>query len=174
MLIGLIVCLAVFAAATVLGYGWRRRSGALRLVGHAGVREAAGSADAGDAARPAGAARRRGGPLTGPQLGSPLGERATLVQFSTAFCAPCRATRRILAEVAAVVEGVTHVEIDAGSNLALVRALGISSTPTVLVLAPDGAVVRRGTGQPRKADVLAAVAAAESGQTAHGRAVTGG
>ena len=29
-----------------------------------------------------------------------LGERATLLQFSSAFCAPCRATRRVLADVA--------------------------------------------------------------------------
>src|SRR6478609_1166301 len=32
-----------------------------------------------------------------------LGDKATLVQFSSAFCAPCRATRRTLSEVAAVV-----------------------------------------------------------------------
>ena len=30
-----------------------------------------------------------------------LGERATLLQFSSAFCAPCRATRRVLGEVMA-------------------------------------------------------------------------
>ncbi|MGZ5405796.1 MAG: hypothetical protein ACXWDL_14175, partial [Nocardioides sp.] len=35
-------------------------------------------------------------------LGDRLGERATLLQFSSAFCAPCRATRRVLADVAAV------------------------------------------------------------------------
>ena len=34
------------------------------------------------------------------ELGAPLGERATLVQFSTAFCQPCRATRRVLGDVA--------------------------------------------------------------------------
>ena len=28
-----------------------------------------------------------------------LGERATLLQFSSAFCAPCRATRRVLGDV---------------------------------------------------------------------------
>ena len=53
-----------------------------------------------------------------------LGERATLLQFSSAFCAPCRATRRTLAEVAAMVPGVTHVEVDAEHHLDLVRRLG--------------------------------------------------
>ncbi|WP_395359401.1 TlpA family protein disulfide reductase [Streptomyces sp. YH02] len=94
----------------------------------------------------------------GPEaLGEPLGERATLVQFSTAFCQPCRATRRTLAEVAAMVPGIGHVEIDAEERLDLVRALGIARTPTVLVLDRTGRVVRRAAGQPRKADVIAAL-----------------
>ncbi|WP_030737442.1 thioredoxin family protein [Streptomyces sp. NRRL S-31] len=94
------------------------------------------------------------------ELGAELGERATLVQFSSAFCAPCRATRRVLGEVAGMVPGVTHVEIDAEAHLDLVRALEILKTPTVLVLDACGRVVRRATGQPRKADVIAALAAA--------------
>jgi thiol-disulfide isomerase/thioredoxin len=89
-----------------------------------------------------------------------LGERATLVQFSTAFCQPCRATRRILGEVADMVAGVAHVEVDAESRLDLVRELGITATPTVLVLDADGHVVRRAAGLPRKADVIAALGAA--------------
>ncbi len=95
--------------------------------------------------------------LGAAELGGPLGERATLVQFSSAFCAPCRATRRVLGEVAAMVPGVTHVEIDAEDQLDLVRELDILKTPTVLVLDADGRVVRRATGQPRKADVIAAL-----------------
>jgi thiol-disulfide isomerase/thioredoxin len=59
--------------------------------------------------------------LTGEQIGGALGERATLVQFSSAFCAPCRATRRILADVAGMTGGVAYVEIDAESRLDLVR-----------------------------------------------------
>ncbi|MFD7975131.1 TlpA family protein disulfide reductase [Streptomyces sp. NPDC059071] len=95
--------------------------------------------------------------LGAAQLGAELGERATLVQFSTAFCQPCRATRSTLAEVAAMVEGVGHVEIDAEERLDLVRALGVVRTPTVLVLDRTGRVVRRAAGQPRKADVIAAL-----------------
>ncbi|MGW2488426.1 TlpA family protein disulfide reductase [Streptomyces sp. NPDC001606] len=95
--------------------------------------------------------------LEAAELGGELGERATLVQFSSAFCAPCRATRRILGEVAAMVPGVTHVEIDAEARLDLVRALRIVKTPTVLVLDAAGREVRRAAGQPRKADVIAAL-----------------
>jgi len=96
--------------------------------------------------------------LTAEAIGAgQLGERATLVQFSSAFCQPCRATRRILAEVAGMVEGVTHVEVDAEARLERVRALRIMRTPTVLVLDARGRIVRRASGQPRKADVIAAL-----------------
>ncbi|NJP91955.1 thioredoxin family protein [Nonomuraea sp. FMUSA5-5] len=101
-----------------------------------------------------------GGRLSAADLGSELGQRATLVQFSTAFCQPCRATRRVLADVSALVPGVRHVEIDAESRLDLVRRLGITSTPTVLVLDAAGGIVKIASGQPRKAAVLAALAAA--------------
>ncbi|MGW5328183.1 TlpA family protein disulfide reductase [Streptomyces sp. NPDC004014] len=95
--------------------------------------------------------------LGAAELGGELGARATLVQFSTAFCAPCRATRRVLGEVAGMVPGVAHVEIDAEARLDLVRELGILRTPTVLVLDAGGRVVRRAAGQPRRADVIAAL-----------------
>ncbi|MER8161997.1 thioredoxin family protein [Streptomyces sp. NPDC094472] len=95
--------------------------------------------------------------LGAAELGADLGERATLLQFSSAFCQPCRATRRTLSEVAAMVDGVAHLEIDAESRLELVRALGIARTPTVLVLDAAGRIVRRASGQPRRADVIAAL-----------------
>ncbi|PDP87934.1 thiol reductase thioredoxin [Glycomyces fuscus] len=100
--------------------------------------------------------------LTAEEVGAPLGERATLVQFSTAFCQPCRATRRVLDEVAGMVDGVAHVEVDAESRLDLVRRLDVTATPTVLVLDASGRVVRRAAGQPRKPDVIAAIGAAVS------------
>ncbi|GAA1518813.1 thioredoxin family protein [Streptomyces albidochromogenes] len=101
--------------------------------------------------------------LSAAELGAPTGERATLVQFSSAFCQPCRATRRTLAEVADMVEGVAHVEIDAEARLDLVRELGILATPTVLVLDAGGRIVRRAAGQPRRADVIAALGHAVGG-----------
>lgn len=88
-----------------------------------------------------------------------LGERATLLQFSSAFCAPCRATRRTLAEVATAVPGVVHVEIDAEHHLELVRRLNILRTPTTLVLDSRGVEVTRAAGAPRKEQVLAALGA---------------
>ncbi|MGH3159391.1 MAG: TlpA family protein disulfide reductase [Streptosporangiaceae bacterium] len=143
MLTGAIVLVAVLVAAGTFGMFWNRRNGRMR-----GGHSAAGKGQAGD-----------GAALTESQLGGPLGGRATLVQFSTAFCAPCRATRVILADVAKQVDGVTHVEIDAESHLDLVRTLDIRRTPTVLVLGPDGRIAQRASGQPRKAEVIAAIGA---------------
>jgi thiol-disulfide isomerase/thioredoxin len=88
----------------------------------------------------------------------PAGAPVTLLQFSSAFCQPCRATRRVLGEVVGLLPAVRHVEVDAESHLDAVRALGILRTPTVLVLDSAGRVVRRASGQPRVPDVIAAVA----------------
>ena len=97
--------------------------------------------------------------VTGSLPAAALGERATLLQFSSAFCAPCRATRRTLSELAAVVPGVEHLEVDAEQHLDLVRRLGILRTPTTLVLDASGHEVTRATGAPRKEQVVAALGA---------------
>jgi thiol-disulfide isomerase/thioredoxin len=157
---GVIALLVALAVAVVIGLAWQRTNGRMRSVTAPGV--PAGVAPAPGAQAPGGQAAGAQVPDPGPliagaDLGLPLGERATLVQFSTAFCAPCRATRQILAEVAGMTEGVAHVEIDAESHLDLVRRLDIRRTPTVLVVGPDGRIAKRASGQPRKADVIAAL-----------------
>jgi thiol-disulfide isomerase/thioredoxin len=150
--------LAALAIALVVGLiggiTWRRFSGRMRQPGAVGLRvdKRQGVSLTGEGLP--------GDVLTSSQLGHALGERATLVQFSSAFCAPCRATRQILTDVARMTDGVAHVEIDAESRMDLVRELNVLRTPTVLVLAGDGRVVRRASGQPRKPDVIAAIGAA--------------
>ncbi|GAB3479755.1 thioredoxin family protein [Nocardiopsis coralliicola] len=101
--------------------------------------------------------------LTAADLGAPLGERATLVQFSSAFCRPCVATRRRLAEAADLVPGVAAADVDAESHLELVRRLGIEETPTVLVLDSGGTERVRARGVPARHAVLAALATAIGG-----------
>jgi thiol-disulfide isomerase/thioredoxin len=152
LMIGVVTAIVALLAATIIGVLWRRRSGVLRATADA----TAGSSADTDTAEP----------VLGAEFAAKLGERATLVQFSSAFCAPCRATRRVLDEVAAMVDGVRYVEIDAESRLDLVRRLGVLRTPTVLVLDGAGRIVRRGSGLPRKADVIAALGAAIPSQAA--------
>jgi thiol-disulfide isomerase/thioredoxin len=97
--------------------------------------------------------------LTSAIIGGELGSRATLVQFSSAFCTPCRATRTLLENVVAELSDVRHVEIDAETNLELVRKLDIRSTPTTLILNSYGIEVGRAVGAPKRDQVLAALAA---------------
>jgi len=134
---GTLIAAAVLLAATVFGLVRRHRDGVLRARRN-------GSDDVAETVRP-------------DDMGADLGEKATLLQFSSAFCAPCRATRRVLGEVTGMVDGVAHVELDAEAHLDLVRRLNIVRTPTVLVLDGAGRVVRRATGAPRKPDVIAAL-----------------
>jgi len=167
---GLIALVVTLAVATAAGLVLRRYSGRFRPV--RGVQPAGPAAAStplpelaqSDLAQPdlapAPAAAGRAAVadvLTEADLGTALGERATLVQFSTVFCAPCRPTRQILGSVAAMLDGVRHVDVDATTRMDLVRRLRILSTPTVLVLGPDGAISKRATGLPRKVDVIAAL-----------------
>jgi thiol-disulfide isomerase/thioredoxin len=132
VLAGLLTALGVLAVATVAGLWWRRRDGRVRPV-------TAGPSD-----------------LDG--LGVVAGTPVTLLQFSSAFCAPCRATRQVCARVARLLPGVRHVEVDAEDHLDAVRRLEIWRTPTVLVVDATGTVVHRASGVPTAAQVIAAIA----------------
>jgi thiol-disulfide isomerase/thioredoxin len=162
---GALVAAAVIGVAVVVGLWHRRTSGRFRPAGRPARGPAVAVADppadppaAGQDGRlDAGAVADDADHVDAAllaALGVP-GATVTLLQFSSAFCAPCRATRRVCADVAGMVPGVRHVEVDAESHLDAVRALGIWRTPTVLVLDDTGRVVRRATGVPAKAQVVA-------------------
>ena len=99
------------------------------------------------------------GLITQEMIGAALGSRVTLVQFSSAFCSPCRATRMLLEDVTAGMSDVAYVEIDAEANLELVRTLDIRSTPTTLFLDRTGHEVGRAMGAPKRDQVLSAILA---------------
>ncbi|GIG29605.1 thioredoxin family protein [Cellulomonas marina] len=126
-LVGLAVVVAVLALATVAGVVRARRSGRVRAVV---------GADA----------------LAAHEVGG-LGRRATVVQFSSVACSPCRATRVLLAPLDD--EDVRVVELDAEEHLALTRRLSVLRTPTVLVLDAAGRVVHRVSGVPRLPELRA-------------------
>jgi thiol-disulfide isomerase/thioredoxin len=151
---GLIVLVVVLAAASAAGFGLRLRRGRFH-------ERKSRSQPPSSVTVPAGSPRPlvSGTVLTAADLGAPLGERATLVQFSTEFCTYCGPTRELLAEVVRERNGVAFVEIDAARRMDLTRRLHVLSTPTVLVLDSVGAIGRRTSGQPRKPDLLAAVGA---------------
>ena len=154
---GVSVLVAALVLASAFGVWRAARDGRFRGT-HALHTQA--EPDAADSSEARESAAREPAPLDG--LDHPLGERATLLQFSSAFCAPCRATRRVLTDVAGIVPGVAHVEIDAEHHLDLVRRLGITRTPTTLVLDASGREVSRASGAPTRDAVLATLASAVS------------
>lgn len=97
------------------------------------------------------------GALNSSMLGDDLGSEATLVQFSSAFCTPCRMTRTLINDVIAEMPGVRHIDIDAESHLDLVRKLDIRSTPTTLFLDREGIERGRAVGAPKRSELIAAI-----------------
>jgi thiol-disulfide isomerase/thioredoxin len=83
----------------------------------------------------------------------------TVVQFSTAFCAPCRATRTRLQQLQAVRPSLAYVDVDAESHLDAVRALDVRRTPTLFYLGRDGSLLGRSSGAPRPEELTALVEA---------------
>ncbi|GIG25177.1 TlpA family protein disulfide reductase [Cellulomonas denverensis] len=97
-------------------------------------------------------------PLTAGDLGAPLGERLTFLQFSTGFCAPCRAARRVLQRVVDTSEGVAHIEVDVADHAELATRFAVTATPLVVLLDPDGTPVARLAGVPTLAQARTALA----------------
>jgi len=83
----------------------------------------------------------------------------TVVQFSTAFCGPCRTTRARLQQLQATRPNLAYVHVDAESHLDEVRALDVRRTPTLFYLRRDGSLVGRSSGAPRPAELAALVEA---------------
>jgi thiol-disulfide isomerase/thioredoxin len=111
------------------------------------------------AVRPAGAAADGGGvdPVF-ERLGVRPGTAdLTVVQFSTAFCGPCRATKARLQQLQATRPGLAVVQVDAESHLDEVRALDVRRTPTLFYLDRRGAVIGRSSGAPRPEELTALV-----------------
>jgi thiol-disulfide isomerase/thioredoxin len=126
--------LGLVALGTALGLLRRRAAGRVR-------------------ARPAASAERID--PTALVDGAVLGRRATIVQFSTEYCARCPAVHRMLADVSAGREGVVHLDVDLTRRADLADRFRILQTPTLLVLDADGVARSRIAGAPARAVVLA-------------------
>jgi thiol-disulfide isomerase/thioredoxin len=83
----------------------------------------------------------------------------TVVQFSTAFCAPCRATRARLEQLRTTRPGLAYLHVDAESHLDEVRELDVRRTPTLFYLDRTGELIGRSSGAPRPEELTALVEA---------------
>jgi glutaredoxin len=138
---GAIVLAAALLATAVLAWWARTRNGAIRP-------DATGSEAA--------------GPVPMNPVFERLGVRAgaadlTVVQFSTAFCAPCRTTRARLQQLQVTRPELAYVHVDAESHLDEVRELDVRRTPTLFYLRRDGSVLARSSGAPQPEELTALV-----------------
>jgi len=101
--------------------------------------------------------QKKGLQISSSEIGESLGERATVVQFSTTFCSSCRAAKVLISDVVSKRSDVKYVEIDAESNLDLVRKLDIRSTPTTLFLDKKGFEIARAVGAPKRDQITSAI-----------------
>lgn len=69
---------------------------------------------------------------------SKLGDRATIVQFSTEFCARCPSVRRVISELVAGTVSVDFVHVDLTHRPQLASKYRLLQTPTVLILDDAG------------------------------------
>ena len=92
------------------------------------------------------------------EIGAPYGDRLTILQFSTTFCSSCRAAKALISDVVKGQEDIAYYEVDAESNLDLVRKVDVRSTPTTLFLDRSGFEIARATGTPKRDQLIKVVA----------------
>lgn len=131
--LALVLLGALVLAATAAGLVWRLRDGRRR-----------GPSD-------------RDARVAPSELDGPLGDRGTLVQFGTEFCARCPQVRRMLRDLVSGAHGVAHREIDLTHRTDLAARHRIRTTPTTFLVDGHGTVRARFVGVPARSDVLRAL-----------------
>ncbi len=129
--------LAALAATGLAAWWRRRRTSAVRAPG-------------------------KGGGVVANEVFERLGVRPreadlTVVQFSSAFCGPCRATKARLKQLQVTRPGLAVVQVDAESHLDEVRELDVRRTPTLFYLDRAGRLIGRSSGAPAPAELTALV-----------------
>lgn len=130
-MVGALVLVGTLVLATAVGLVMKARNGRVRVAATSGL------------------------PADIQALLAPAG--VTLVQLSTAFCAPCRHARVLLSDLAGRTEGLHHTELDITNRPDLARELSILRTPTTLAVDGQGAEILRVGGVPKRDELLAAL-----------------
>jgi thiol-disulfide isomerase/thioredoxin len=86
-----------------------------------------------------------------------LGEKLTLLQFSSDFCSSCKQTTILLENIEKAHEGLLHIDLDLAERLDLAKTFNILTTPTTLILDSKGSVVSRIVGAPKIATIEAEI-----------------
>jgi thiol-disulfide isomerase/thioredoxin len=129
----LLLLVSLLSFLVVLGYWQRLRHGKLKKV--------------------------NGISISAVELNQKLGKKATIVQFSTTFCSECRTAKAIVKDVVKDYKEITYIEVDAESNLDLVRKVYVRSTPTTIFLDSKGFEIARAKGAPKRDQLIKAIKA---------------
>jgi thiol-disulfide isomerase/thioredoxin len=145
--VGAVVVVTALAVTALAAWWLRTRDGTVRVPG--GGEHVSGN-------------HVSGNHVSGSQAFDRLGVRPgdadlTVVQFSTAFCAPCRATKARLEQLRTTRPGLAVVHVDAESHLDEVRELDVRRTPTLFYLDREGRLIGRSSGAPRPEELTALV-----------------
>jgi thioredoxin-related protein len=97
--------------------------------------------------------------ITEGEFGGKFGSRLTILQFSTTFCSECRTAKAIVKDVVKDFKDIAYLEVDAESNLELVRRVDIRSTPTTIFLDSKGFEIARAKGAPKRDQLIKAIKA---------------
>jgi thiol-disulfide isomerase/thioredoxin len=131
-LIPAVVLLGLVGLATLLGLVWRAQDGRVR--------------------------RLAGGRVISTRelpKSTRFGRRATLLQFSTDVCAPCRTTHGVLEKVASEIDDVLHIDLNLTHRPDLASRFKIMQTPTTFILDSRGVVRARIGGAAKREAVQA-------------------
>lgn len=92
-----------------------------------------------------------------------LGERATIVQFSTELCSRCPGVQRTIASLVADAPGVAFAHVDVTHRPDLASAFNLLQTPTVLLLDSAGRTQTRLSGAISRDTITAELTALTGG-----------
>lgn len=156
VLLRLLLVVAIVAIVGGLGAAFQSRDGRLRPGRRSrrwtGRRTARSKpATAGDA----GAGRFDEDQLQAVGLAA-SGEVSALL-LSSPTCAPCRAVKRVLAEVTEARPSFTWVSVDAADYLDIAREHRVMRVPTLFLLDDDGWILARTSGVPATHDLIRVV-----------------
>ena len=141
MITVIVVSVAAFGLAALVGWLLTRRAGSVREV----------HSELSDGAEP-------DHPDTPDILDFGLSRTGpTIVHFSAPWCGPCDRVRRVVDQLCAELGDVSHVEIDIDANPAAARRFSVLSLPTTLIFDVDGRQRYRASGVPKGADLRSAL-----------------
>ena len=141
MITVIVVSVAAFGLAALVGWLLTRRAGSVREV-HSELSDGA-DPDHPDTPDILALGLSRTGP--------------TILHFSAPWCGPCDRVRRVVDQLCTELGGVSHVEIDIDANPAAARRFSVLSLPTTLIFDVDGRQRYRASGVPKGADLRSAL-----------------